>query len=244
MVPVRQTARLLAVAVTVALVTGAVAAQPRGQRGDDSATASVGLADLGDDLRSVASARGRASRAVDEWSDTTATITSGMAWDWLDPTMPVAAPERTEAAPAEDAPAADAAAADETAPEVEAAPVQAPAAAPSTCPSSWFCFPRVGIAGPIVPYGDCRGTTDVGASIRALTCIQQLWLAGHAWTQFGRITGWRAGDVVFAYGRAYTITGAFTGRSCEPAPQPYAPLLLQTSLGPALCGPVLIVQAH
>jgi len=240
----RQTARLFAVAVAVALLTAVVAAQPRAQHDNDGAPASLRSADLGDDLRSVVSARGRASRAVDESSDTSVTSASPAAWDWLDATTRAASPERVEAAPAEETPAAEPGAADETAPEVEAAPEVAAAPAPAACPSGWFCYPRLGVAGPIIPYTDCKGTTDVGASIRALTCVGQLWLAGHAWTQFGRITGWRAGDVVFAYGRAYTVTGAITARSCEPPPQPFAQLSLQTSLGPAVCGPVLVVQAR
>lgn len=143
-----------------------------------------------------------------------------------------------------DAPAATAA------PIVTAAPVRAtpqPAptfAVPTGCPSSWFCYPRLAVAGPIVPYTDCAGSTDIGTSIRAFTCLSPNYLMGHAYTQFGKITQWQAGDVVYAYGRSFTITGAVTARSCDPPPLPLAPLSMQTSLSPNSCGAVLIVQAR
>jgi hypothetical protein len=159
---------------------------------------------------------------------------------------------RGEALGADAARGDEAAAVAVVAPEARAAPVArvptavvvAPAPPPTSCPADWFCYPRVGVSGPIVPYGDCTGASDVGGAIRSLTCLSPHWLAAHAWTQFGRITEWRAGDIVFAYGRSFTITGAITARSCAPAPQPIAPLSMQTSLSPAACGPVLIVQAR
>ena len=123
-----------------------------------------------------------------------------------------------------------------------AAPIARPASAPASCPSDWLCYPRLGIAGPIVPYADCAGTTDVGGSIRAFTCLSPLYLMGHAYTKFGGIAAWRAGDMVTAHGQTFTITGAVTARSCEPPPMPLAALSLQTSLTPNACGAVLIVQ--
>lgn len=123
-------------------------------------------------------------------------------------------------------------------------PTAAPAATPSGCPATYFCYPRVGIRGQIVPYTDCSGTTDVGTAIRAYTCLSPNYLLGHAYTQMGNITGWQAGDVVYAYGKAYTIYNALTEQSCQPPILPLAPLSMQTSLSPYTCGPVLVVQAR
>jgi hypothetical protein len=128
-------------------------------------------------------------------------------------------------------------------PQVAPAPVVRPAA-PDTCPANQFCYPRVGIAGAIVPYTDCTGSTDVGTAIRSITCVSATYLAAHAYTQFGRIAGWRAGDIVFAYGTRYVIVGGFTQPGCEPPARTIAPLSLQTSLTPATCGPILVVQAR
>jgi hypothetical protein len=115
---------------------------------------------------------------------------------------------------------------------------------PAACPTTFFCYPRLGIAGAIVPYNDCSGATDVGVAIRQLTCIRTgIWLAGHAYTQFGGITGYRAGDVVFVRGQRFEITGAIVQRSCEPVGA-IAPLSLQTSLETATCGRVLVVQGR
>jgi hypothetical protein len=134
------------------------------------------------------------------------------------------------------------------APAVVVAPVRvapvAPPAAPATCPANQFCYPRVGIAGPIVPYNDCSGSTDVGTAIRSLTCVSPTFLAAHAYTQFGRIAGWRAGDVVFAYGTRYLVVDAYTQGGCVPPARAIAPLSLQTSLTSANCGPILVVQAR
>ncbi len=124
-------------------------------------------------------------------------------------------------------------------------PPRATAAAPSLeCPATWFCYPRLGIRGPMVAYTDCSGATDVGAEIRSFPCLSERYLMAHAYTQFGRITGWRAGDVVVADGGRFTVFGALTQQSCEPPILPLAPLSLQTSLSPQPCGPVLIVQAR
>ena len=96
----------------------------------------------------------------------------------------------------------------------------------------------------IVPYTDCGGSTDIGTSIRSFACLPPLYLMGHAYTQFGLITQWRAGDVVFANGRQYTISGAFTQSSCQAPARVPAPLSLQTSLTSAGCGSVLVVQGN
>jgi hypothetical protein len=95
-----------------------------------------------------------------------------------------------------------------------------------------------------VPYTDCGGGTDAGTAIRAFTCLTPFYLLGHAYTDFGRITQWRSGDVVWAYGRTFSVTGAVVARSCEPPPLPLARLSMQTSLSGSACGPVLIVQAQ
>ena len=143
-----------------------------------------------------------------------------------------AQPEQVAASPAEAAPVAHVAV---------AAPVSPPAA---MCPVSQFCYPRVGIAEPIVPYSDCTGATDVGTAIRSLTCLSPTYLAAHAYTQFGRIAGWRAGDIVFAYGVRYVLVDAFTQPGCVVPARPIAPLSLQTSLTSATCGPILVVQGR
>jgi hypothetical protein len=124
------------------------------------------------------------------------------------------------------------------------APVAPPPAMPATCAVSQFCYPRVGIVGTIVPYNDCTGKTDVGTAIRSITCVSPTYLAAHAYTQFGRIAGWRAGDIVFAYGARYVIVDGFTQQGCVPPARAIAPLSLQTSLTPATCGPILVVQAR
>lgn len=128
-----------------------------------------------------------------------------------------------------------------------APPVRAvapPPPPPATCPSDRFCYPRVGISGTIVPYGDCTGSTDVGTAIRSLTCVSPRYLAAHAYTQFGRIAGWRAGDIVFAYGVRYVIFDAFTQPGCAAPARAIAPLSLQTSLTSTNCGPILVVQGR
>ena len=67
---------------------------------------------------------------------------------------------------------------------------------------------------------------------------------GHAYTQFGLITRWTAGDVVFAWGQRYTVTGAVTEHSCATPVFPAAALSMQTSLSSSSCGAVLVVQAR
>jgi hypothetical protein len=123
-----------------------------------------------------------------------------------------------------------------------AAQTLAPAAA--TCPATWFCFPRVGVAGPIVPYADCSGSSEVGSAIRSFTCVSSKYLVGHAYTQFGLIRQWAVGDIVFAYGVRYSVSGAITQSACSAPVSPLAPLSLQTSLGSGPCGAVLVVQAR
>lgn len=134
-------------------------------------------------------------------------------------------------------------------PAVVPQPVATPApvvAAPAsnTCPATWFCYPRLGISGPIVPYTDCSGSTDVGTSIRSYSCLSDHYLMGHAYTQFGRVTQWAAGDVVFAWGQRYTVNGAVTQQSCSTPTAALAPLSMQTSLTSKSCGAVLVVQAR
>ena len=124
---------------------------------------------------------------------------------------PAVAPESTPA-PTE-APVAPT----EAPPLVVPQPAPAVAPAPEACPATYFCYPRLGIAGAIVPYSDNTGASDVGLGIRQLTYIQGgIWLAGHAYTQFGKITGFSVGDVVVVRGRLFEITGSSVQRSCEP----------------------------
>jgi len=124
-------------------------------------------------------------------------------------------------------------------------PAPAPAApAPTTCPASWFCYPRLGISGPIVPYTDCSGSTDVGTAIRSYNCLSDHYLMAHAYTQFGLVRQWAAGDVVFAWGQRFTVSGAITQQSCGAPSFPLATLSMQTSLTSSACGPVLVVQAR
>jgi hypothetical protein len=157
-------------------------------------------------------------------------------------TEPLAAPDSAAAAPAE---AEQVAAAPAEAAPVARVAVAARASPPeATCPVNQFCYPRVGIAGPIVPYGDCTGSTDVGTAIRSLTCLSPTYLVAHAYTQFGRIAGWRAGDIVFAHGVRYVLFDAFTQPGCVVPARPIAQLSLQTSLTSATCGPILVVQGR
>jgi len=162
-----------------------------------------------------------------------------------EPTLP---PVAASAAPQPAAPTTPPAPTRTTAPTAPpaptAVPTAAPTTAPATCPATWFCYPRLGIAGAIVPYTDCGGTTDIGTSIRSFTCLSPFYLMGHAYTQFGKITQWQAGDIVFASGRQFTITGAFTQSSCEAPARALAPLSMQTSLTSGGCGSVLVVQGN
>jgi hypothetical protein len=114
----------------------------------------------------------------------------------------------------------------------------------ATCQATWFCYPRLGIAGPILPYTDCSGSTDVGTAIRSYNCLSDFYLVGHAYTQFGLVRQWAAGDVVFAWGKRFTVTGAITQQACGAPSFPLAPLSMQTSLTSSACGAVLVVQAR
>src|SRR5258706_9954526 len=154
-------------------------------------------------------------------------------------------PDPTEApAAASEAPAVPTAAPLRVvAPVAPVAPAATPA--PQACAQSFFCYPRLGIAGPIITYDDCSGATDVGLAIRQLTCVHAgIWLAGHAYTQFGRLTGFQVGDEVFVRGRRVVITRGSVRRSCEPTTQAIAPLSLQTSLESSTCGRGLVVQGR
>jgi hypothetical protein len=169
----------------------------------------------------------------------------------IEPATPVIAVAATEPPAAPDSAAEAPAQPDQVAASpAEAAPVARVAVAAralpqaATCPVDQFCYPRLSIAGPIVPYGDCTGATDVGTAIRSLTCLSPTYLVAHAYTQFGRIANWRAGDIVFANGVRYVVFDAFTQPGCVVAARPIAPLSLQTSLTSANCGPILVVQGR
>jgi hypothetical protein len=124
---------------------------------------------------------------------------------------------------------------------VAAAPIAQPV--PFSCAST-FCYPRLGISAPLVPYSDCGGTTDLGSSIRLHMCLPATYIVAHAYTDFGRIVGWQAGDVVFVNGTRFTITGAVRQPGCVALTQPQTRLSLQTSLTTSDCGPILIVQGR
>lgn len=167
-------------------------------------------------------------------------------------TAPVITPSAAPAAPAEEPIAVPAPPVVETVARPTVVPVRTPVppaptpvvALGSACPATWFCFPRVGLAGPIVPYGDCSGSTDVGTAIRSYTCLSDHWLMGHAYTSFGLIRQWVPGDVVYAYGNKYTLTAALVQSACAAPVFPLAPLSLQTSLTSQACGQVLVVQGR
>ncbi len=151
-----------------------------------------------------------------------------------DPTAPVVAGEAAPSSPARGS----------TANAAHLTGTPSSAGVPDTCPADWFCYPRLGVAGPIVPYSDCSGSTDIRRAIVQFTCLSSTYLIGHAYTQFGNITRWAVGDIVQASGVRYTVTGAITDRSCAAPSLPLARLSMQTSLGPSTCGPVLVVQAR
>lgn len=126
-----------------------------------------------------------------------------------------------------------------------AAPAPKPVAAPAafSC-GPGFCYPRLGISQPLVPYTDCDGRTDLGSSIRIHKCLPATYVVAHAYTDFGRITGWQQGDAVFVNGTRFTITGAIRQAGCTELVHPQTPLSLQTSLTTTDCGPILIVQGR
>lgn len=158
---------------------------------------------------------------------------------------PTAAPTEEPAAPPTLAPVPVVAVAPVIVPARVVATAAPPPPPPAACPATFFCYPRLGIAGAIVPYSDCSGTTDVGTAIRQLTCVRAgIWLAGHAYTQFGGITGYRVGDIVVVRGQTFEITGASVQRACSPTTGAVAPLSLQTSLDATACGRVLVIQAR
>ncbi len=164
--------------------------------------------------------------AVTATSTETAVSTEQAAGSTADQAAPVAAPAIVPAPPVAIVPAP---------PVVEAAP------APFTCAVA-FCYPRVGIAGGIAPYSDCTGHTDIGTQIVQLNCATPTYLMGHAYTQFGRIVNWQAGDEVWVYGTRYTVYGAVITH-CGAWPPPAGVLRMQTSLSSG-CGDVMVVLAH
>ncbi len=222
------------VAVTVAIAVAAAAALAVGSRDDDA-------------------------RAVRAFAMTTAVTPVPDARSLDEPT---AVPTATAAAASEPSPSSSVAPAtpapaaiDRPAPTAaravpvaaSIAPVAPPAPpttpTPAACPPDGFCYPRLGIAGPIVPYTDCSGQANVGTQIRSFSCLSDNYLMGHAYTSFGRIADWQAGDVVIARGVTYRVRGAFQQAGCTQPVLPLAPLTMQTSLSSSACGPVLIVQA-
>jgi hypothetical protein len=230
--------------VTVALVVAALAtvAIARASAGGAQFGAAVARSELQPDVGAPAA---QSATAVTLSLGSAAQPADGAEGVLLAPTpTPAAAPTATPEPPRQ----ATAIPAVTARPTAAAPTVVVPNVAATTgttaCPSTWFCYPRLALAGPIVPYADCSGSTDVGGSIRSFTCLSDHYLMGHAYTSFGLIRGWIAGDVVYAYGTSFTVTGAVTQSSCASPQFPLAVLSLQTSLTSHACGEVLVVQAH
>ena len=245
--------RTLAITTVIALaaIATAVGARATDQAsGFGPALARDAAADLGllhDRIVPVAAAVGLSATADSNAIDV---LSSSTVFDRPAEVVTEAASPQAVAAPAAPAPTAPPAPARTAAPVVvparpAATAAPAPTAAvPPTCPATWFCYPRLGVSGPIVPYTDCSGSTDVGTSIRSYNCLSDHYLMGHAYTQFGLVRQWVAGDVVFAWGQRFTVTGAITQQSCGSPSFPLAPLSMQTSLTSSSCGAVLVVQAR
>ena len=162
-------------------------------------------------------------------------------------TEPAAVTATSEEAAASEATASTAHQTVAAPPVAPAAPVAvapapaAPVVAAAGCEVA-FCYPRVGIAGGIAQYSDCTGKTDIGTRIVQLNCTTPTYLMGHAYTQFGRIVNWQAGDEVWVYGTRYIVYGAVITH-CGAWPPPAGVLRMQTSLSSG-CGDVLVVLAR
>lgn len=224
-------------ATTTALVLAAIAALAVGSQ-DDARLATHALAVTAD----VPSMSPPPSPSAPSSPSATASIRPSPIADPTSSTAPVV----PSVMPANDRPSpsvASAAAIPAAVPAVPPAAASAPST-PASCPATWLCYPRVGIAGEIVPYTDCTGRTDVGTQIRSFSCLSERYLMGHAYTSFGRIADWRAGDPVTARGVTYHVARAFQQPGCTSPVLPLAPLTLQTSLTSSACGAVLIVQAE
>jgi hypothetical protein len=177
---------------------------------------------------------------------TVAAVSPASQADTLDDTAGAALPAaKAAAAPVPPAPPAKTSVPQPARTAVPPLPQATPAPAlVASCPATWFCYPRLGIAGPIVPYTDCSGGTDVGTGIRSYNCLGDHYLMGHAYTQFGLVRQWAAGDTVLAWGQRFTVSGAIMQQSCAAPSFPLAPLSMQTSLTSIACGAVLVVQAR
>ena len=114
---------------------------------------------------------------------------------------------------------------------------------PYVCPDTWFCYPKLGIAGPVVPYSDCTATIDIGEAIRRYTCAPGVYLMGHAYTDFGYIRAYQIGDAVIYAGKTFFITSASEAMACQPMAAEQSPLSLQTSLTFERCGKTLVLHA-
>lgn len=111
-----------------------------------------------------------------------------------------------------------------------------------TCPSDYFCAPTVGIYEQIAPYSDVSARTDIGPMARSLTYIDQVYVVGHAYTQFWAIVMLKSGDVVYVNGLGYRITGRYIQFACGSPPAVLSDLSLQTSLSSETCGLDIVVQ--
>lgn len=114
---------------------------------------------------------------------------------------------------------------------------------PFVCPDTWFCYPKLGIAGPVVPYSDCTATIDIGDAIRRYTCAPGIYLMGHAYTDFGFIRAYSIGDSVIYAGKTFLITSASEAMACQPMAAEQSALSLQTSLTFTRCGKTLVLHA-
>ena len=113
-----------------------------------------------------------------------------------------------------------------------------------TCPPDHFCAPTVGIYGRIENYYDPSGATDIGPGIVRVLGAPAIHLAGHAYTQFWAAVMLRDGDVVYAYGTGYRISGKTVEYACQPSQGERKAVALQTSLSTGPCGAVILVHAE
>ena len=128
-----------------------------------------------------------------------------------------------------------------------ATPAPTPEPTPFSCDGAVFCYPALGIAGDVTVYDDASGQSDIGLGIRSLAKYPT-YLVGHAWSPFGRIVAWHAGDTIELRGVSYTVYDAVhwsCGASIEAliASGATGPVWMQTSLAPG-CGETLVVMAR
>jgi hypothetical protein len=113
--------------------------------------------------------------------------------------------------------------------------------APITCSAgaTTFCYPRLGIDGPIIDDASKGAVDPLLTIVRDTTYASALAISAHGYTSFGNIAEWRAGDAILVYGRQYLVFDAFTvpcGQHINLTPdQASAKVFLQTSLNSEPC---------